>query len=230
MLTNSYFYRARLFPALITSIPMLIFVNKIIAVQYSDILKNVYDILPFIAHLGLSGAVIFLCVQINRIVAKEIFQRFHFREELFMPTTNHLLINNTYYPITVKEKIRSKIKKEFKIILADAQSEVQDENNARKIIATAVSQIRNNLRGNNLLLQHNIEYGFCRNLIGGSLIALIFSIAIFGYGAYNKSEDQFVIGIICFFVYLIPIILNKYIIRRYGDYYSKILFEQFLST
>ncbi|MDV4111467.1 hypothetical protein CMT20_06555 [Elizabethkingia anophelis] len=230
MLTNPYFYRARLFPALITSIPMLIFINKIIAVQYSDILKNVYDILPFIAHLGLSGAIIFLCVQINRIVAKEIFQRFHFREELFMPTTNHLLINNTYYPITVKEKIRSKIKKEFKIILADAQSEVQDENNARKIIATAVSQIRNTLRGNNLLLQHNIEYGFWRNLIGGSLIALIFSIAIFGYGAYNKLEDQFVLGIICFFVYLIPIILNKYIIRRYGDYYSKILFEQFLST
>lgn len=229
MLTNSYFYRARLFPALITSIPMLIFVNKIIAVQYADILKNVYDILPFIAHLGLSGAIIFLCVQINRIVAKEIFQRLHFREELFMPTTNHLLISNTYYPITVKEKIRSKIKKEFKIILADAQSEAQDENNARKIIATAVSQIRNTLRDNNLLLQHNIEYGFWRNLIGGSLIAVIFSISIFCYGVYNKLEDQLFIGIICFFLYLIPIILNKYIIRRYGNYYSKILYEQFLS-
>lgn len=229
MLTNSYFYRARLFPALITSIPMLIFINKIIAVQYADILKNVYDILPLIAHLGLSGAIIFLCIQINRIVAKEIFQRFHFKEELFMPTTNHLLVSSTYYPITVKDKIRNKIKKEFKIILADAQAEAQDENNARKIIATAVSQIRNILRGNSLLLQHNIEYGFWRNLIGGSLIAVFFSIAIFTYGAYNQLKDQMLIGAICFFLYLIVIILNKYIIRRYGNYYSKILYEQFLS-
>lgn len=229
MLTNSYFYRARLFPALITSIPMLIFINKIIAVQYADILKNVYDILPLIAHLGLSGAIIFLCIQINRIVAKEIFQRFHFKEELFMPTTNHLLVSSTYYPITVKDKIRNKIKKEFKIILADAQAEAQDENNARKIIATAVSQIRNILRGNSLLLQHNIEYGFWRNLIGGSLTAVFFSIAIFTYGAYNQLEDQMLIGAICFFLYLIVIILNKYIIRRYGNYYSKILYEQFLS-
>ena len=229
MLTNSYFYRARLFPALITSIPMLIFINKIIAVQYADILKNVYDILPLIAHLGLSGAIIFLCIQINRIVAKEIFQRFHFKEELFMPTTNHLLVSSTYYPITVKDKIRNKIKTEFKIILADAQAEAQDENNARKIIATAVSQIRNILRGNSLLLQHNIEYGFWRNLIGGSLIAVFFSIAIFTYGAYNQLKDQMLIGAICFFLYLIVIILNKYIIRRYGNYYSKILYEQFLS-
>lgn len=229
MLTNPYFYRARLFPALITSIPMLIFVNKIIAVQYADALKNVYDILPFIAHFGLSGAIIFLCIQINRIVAKEIFQRFHFREELFMPTTNHLLISNTYYPIPIKDKIRNKIKKEFKIVLADAQSEAQNENDARKLISTAVSQIRNVLRGDNLLLQHNIEYGFWRNLIGGSLIAVIFAIAIYWYGAYNKLEDQIITGVICFILYLIPIVLSRYIIHRYGNYYSKILYEQFLS-
>lgn len=179
MLTNPYFYRARFFPALITSIPMLIFVNKIIAVQYADALKNVYDILPIIAHFGLSGAIIFLCVQVNRIVAKEIFQRLHFREELLMPTTSHLLISDTYYPTAIKDKIRNKIKKEFKIALADIQSEMQNENEARKLIATAVSQIRNVLRGDNLLLQHNIEFGFWRNLIGGSLISIIFAIAIF---------------------------------------------------
>ena len=102
MFKNIYFYRARLFPALITSIPLLIFINKIIAVKYATALKNIYDVLPLITHLGLSAAIIFLFVQINRLVAKEVFQRWHFRDELYMPTTNHLLMNSTYYPIAIK--------------------------------------------------------------------------------------------------------------------------------
>ena len=95
MFRNTYFYRARLFPALITSIPMLIFVNKIIAVKYATALNNIYDVLPLITHFGLSAAVIFLLAQINRLLAKEVFQRWYFRDELFMPTTDHLLMTNT---------------------------------------------------------------------------------------------------------------------------------------
>lgn len=226
---NTYFLRARLFPALITSIPMLIFVNKIIAVKYASALKNLYDILPVIAHFGLSAAIVFLFVQINRFVAKEVFQRFYFREELYMPSTNYLLQNNIFYPLPIRNSIRNKIKDKFKIDLLDASEEAADENNARKIIAVAVSQIRNSLRGNALLFQHNIEYGFWRNLIGGSLIALIFSVVIFIYGSYQHLPDQRIVAVICFLLYLLPVVLSAVIIRYYGKYYAKILYEQFLS-
>lgn len=229
MFKNIYFYRARLFPALITAIPLLIFINKIIAVKYASALKNIYDVFPLITHLGLSAAIIFLLVQINRLVAKEIFQRWHFRDELYMPTTNHLLMNSTYYPITIKTKIRDKIAIEFQIELLNEVEEQQDQNNARKLIAAAVSQIRNVLRGNGMLLQHNIEYGFWRNLIGGSLIAIVFSAVIVWHGYLNDFKDQMAIGIICFIVFLAPVVLSKIIIRYYGKYYAKILYEQFLS-
>lgn len=229
MFKNIYFYRARLFPALITSIPLLIFINKIIAVKYATALKNIYDVLPLITHLGLSAAIIFLFVQINRLVAKEVFQRWHFRDELYMPTTNHLLMNSTYYPIAIKNKIRDKIAAKFQIDLLNASEEQQNHENARKLIATAVSQIRNALRGNVILLQHNIEYGFWRNLIGGSLIALFFSAIIIWYGYSNDFPDQVTVGFICFIVFLIPVILSKMIIHYYGKYYAKILYEQFLS-
>lgn len=230
MFKNIYFYRARLFPALLTSIPLLIFINKIIAVKYATALKNIYDVLPLITHLGLSAAIIFLLVQINRLVAKEIFQRWYFRDELYMPTTNHLLMNNTYYPIAIKNKIRDKIAAKFQIELLQAVEEQQNSENARKLIATAVSQIRNMLRGNVMLLQHNIEYGFWRNLIGGSLIALVFSVIIIWHGYLNHFSDQITVGLICFIVFFIPIILSKKIIRYYGKYYAKILYEQFLSV
>jgi len=208
---------------------MLIFVNKVLAIEYNDALKNVYDILPLVTHLGLSAAIIFLCVQVNRLLAKEIFQRFYFRDELYMPTTNHLLWTNNYYDIAVKKKIRDKVTTSFGINLLSSTEEDQDENKARKLILTGVSQIRIALRGNSMLLQHNIEYGFWRNLIGGSVLAVIFSVSIFFYGWHNGLRDLKTIGIICFIVYSIPIILSKPIIKYFGRYYAKILYEQFLS-
>lgn len=229
MFKNIYFYRARLFPAVITSIPMLVFLNNVIAVKYHDALTKIYDVLPLIAHLGLSAAIVFLCVQINRLLAKEIFQRLYFKEELFMPTTSHLLFNNTHYLGSIKNKIRDKISSKFDISLPNAQEEEQDEIKSRKLIATGVSQIRIALKGNAMLLQHNIEYGFWRNLIGGCVWAVIFSGAIFFYGMHYQLQDLKTIGIICFVIYLVPILVSKLIINYYGRYYSKILYEQFLS-
>lgn len=221
--------RARLFPALLTSIPILIFANNILAVKYADALTNIYSILPAIAHLGLSAAIIFLLVQINRFVAKEVFQRLYFKDELYMPSTNYLLQNNTFYPLQIKNNIRNKIKNKFQINLVDAELEIKDENNARKIIAMAVSQIRNSLRGNSMLLQHNIEYGFWRNLIGGSLVAFIISVVIFIYGNIQHLPDQQTVGLICSIIYFLPVVFSAVIIRHYGKYYAKILYEQFIS-
>jgi hypothetical protein len=162
-------------------------------------------------------------------VAKEIFQRFYFQDEMRMPTTNHLLWSDTFFDISVKEKIRLKIENKFNMVLLSVDEEVLDEVKSRKQILTAVSQIRNCLRDNKLLLQHNIEYGFFRNLIGGCLIAIIPSIAILIYGLI-KSESTFThTGIIFTIVYFVPILFSKLLIKRFANYYSKILYEQFLT-
>jgi hypothetical protein len=229
MFKNIYFYRARLFPAILTSIPLLIFVNKILAIEYSDALRNVFDVLPLITHVGLSGALIFLCVQVNRLLAKEIFQRLYFKEEQKMPTTTHLLWKSTYYDHIVKKKIHSKMNEKFGIQLLSPYEEQQDELRARNLIVACVGQVRIALKGNEMLLQHNIEYGFWRNLIGGSVLAVLFSIAIFIYGNSKGLTDLRSLGILLFIVYFLPLMLSKMIINKYGKYYSKILYEQFLS-
>jgi hypothetical protein len=198
-------------------------------VKYALVLKNIFDVLPIIVHLGLSAAVLFLCVQVNRLIAKEIFQRLYFKEELFMPTTSHLLYSNRFYETESKNEIRARIKRSYGIDLLNKDEEKENELKARKLIAGAVSQIRISLNGNKMLLQHNIEYGFWRNLIGGSLLAVCFCIAIYFYGLDAHTNDLKLTGIICFIVYLIPVLLSKLIIRSYGKYYAKILFEQFLS-
>jgi hypothetical protein len=186
-------------------------------------------VLPIISHLGLSTAIIFLCVQINRLLAKEILQRLYFREEHSMPTTNNLLWQSSYYEDTTKAKIREKIKAKFGITLLDYNEEQQNVERARKLITTAVSQIRIALKGNDMLLQHNIEYGFWRNLVGGCILALFFSAATYFYGKLNELNDLEAVGMVMFFIYATPILLSKYIIESYGRYYAKVLYEQFLS-
>lgn len=225
----NYYIRARLFPSILTAIPLLVFVNVIVSEFYYDKLTSVFSILPILTNFGLSTALVFLMVQLNRFLAKEIFQRFYFQNELKMPTTNHLLWSDTHLEHTIKEKIHSKILSKFEIKIQNENDEQYDELKSRKQIATAVSQIRNILRENKMLLQHNIEYGFFRNLIGGSVLALIFSLAIFIHGYLNINNNMKITGIILILIYLIPLVLSKLLIKRFGNYYSKILYEQFLS-
>jgi hypothetical protein len=229
MMTNPYFIRARLFPTVLTVIPLLIVVNKVVSALYYESLRNIYDVLPFITNLGLSAALIFLCIQINRLLAKEIFQRLYFTEEINMPTTNHLLWKDSFFDKSIKDNIRSKIKDKFGITLMSDTDEVSNEITSRKQITTAVSQIRNSLRGNKLLFQHNIEYGFFRNLIGGCLLAVICSIILILWGQYRNESSIKITGIILLCIYLIPILFSRFLIRKFGNYYSKILYEQFLT-
>lgn len=224
----NYYLRARLFPTILTAIPLLVFVNVIISSFYYDKLTLIFSILPILTNLGLSTALIFLMVQLNRFIAKEIFEKFYFQDELKMPTTNHLLWSDNFFDQTIKEKIHTKILSKFEIQIQNVNEEKSDELKSRKQIVTAVSQIRNTLRENKLLIQHNIEYGFFRNLIGGSVLAIIISISILTFGFLTAENNLKFIGMTFIFIYLIPILLSKLIIKRFGNYYSKILYEQFL--
>lgn len=230
MAINSYYLKARLFPTLLTSIPAIILYKKYVASIYYEKLVNIYSVLPTVTDIILSSAIVFLLVQINRFVSKEIFQRFYFKDEIHMPTTNLLLKSNWELETSIKQKIEDKIKAKFDITLLSNTEESADESRARKLIVTAVSQIRNILRDNSLLLQHNIEYGFFRNLIGGSFLAFLLSVIIVISSYCTGDFETKNLGLILFTIYILPILLSKVIMNKYGRYYAKILYEQFLTT
>lgn len=229
MAINNYYLKARLFPAVLTSIPIIVFYNKFVASLYHDKLENIFSVLPTITDIILSSAIVFLLVQINRFLSKEIFQKLYFKDEINMPTTNLLLKSNNEIETSIKQKIEDKIKTKFGISLLSEAEESTDILRARKLIVTTVSQIRNVLRDNSLLLQHNIEYGFFRNLIGGSFLAFVISVIILvhSYCSYDLATRN--LGWILTIVYFLPILFSKFIIDRHGKYYAKILYEQFLT-
>lgn len=225
---DKYYLQARLFPTVLTSIPLLLLLNVAVAPYYNQHLKDILVFLPALVNIGLSSAVIFLFVQINRLVSKELFQKVFFTDEIRMPATDNLLWHSNYYPDEIRQLIHTKIKTSFGIDLLSKEAEKMDELKARKVIVSACAQIRNVTRESKLLLQHNIEYGFCRNLIGGSFIAVVFCVSFVVYALYHKVPLVGV-GIILLVIYSLPILFSKFIIKRYGNYYAKVLIEQFLT-
>ena len=69
---NEYYLKARLFPTILSSIPIIIFVVKILSPLYSESLENINEHLPIIADASFSTALVFLGVQINRLVSISI--------------------------------------------------------------------------------------------------------------------------------------------------------------
>jgi len=146
-----------------------------------------------------------------------------------MPTTNYLLNSDSTLANSVKSQIVQKIAAEFDIHILDQNAENENEEEARKTISSAIAQVRNVTRDNSMILQHNIEYGFVRNLIGGSVLAAIISILnIFLFQYTFTNPFAFKLNLVFLLVYILPIILSKFLINRYGNYYAKILFEQYL--
>lgn len=226
---NPYYMKARLFPTVLTSIPVILIYNLFISPLYQPKLENIYSGLPVITDVILSSAIVFLLVQINRLISKEVFQKWYFIDELEMPTTTFLLKKDETLPDTIKTLIENKINIKFRIDLLTLPDEITDGKKARKTIAIAISQIRNLLRANAILLQHNIEYGFVRNLLGGSLLALIISLTMLIFSYCKLDTVSIFLWAVLTAIYSIPVLLSKFLILRFGEYYAKILFEQFIS-
>jgi ABC-type multidrug transport system fused ATPase/permease subunit len=230
MKKNNYYIKARLFPTILTSIPIL-------TLYYFGFSERVIEFVSFLndykwtGDITISIAIIYLLVQINRLISKEIFQNLFFKDELKMPTTNYLLHSDNTLAKTIKNQLCEKIFNDFNIKLLDLNSENTDTNEARKTIVSSVAQIRNVTRENSLLLQHNIEYGFVRNLIGGCVLAIVISIInIYLFKNVILNPIAFKLSLIFIGLYLIPILASKFLINRYGKYYAKILFEQYLKN
>ncbi|MEK7074382.1 MAG: HPP family protein [Patescibacteria group bacterium] len=145
-----------------------------------------------------------------------------------MPTTNFLLFSDTHYSNEYKQQIREKILKDFGITLLSKEQEEKDEMAARKRIVEAASLIRGKVKDGRLLLQHNIEYGFARNLIGGSVIAFptaLIGVVLFYFFSYKVLP--FVVLTVSATIYLVLIIFSKKIMDVFGVAYAKVLIQEY---
>jgi hypothetical protein len=226
VLFNKYSIQARVFPAIITILPAFIFSHFYLYGLIPKIIDSFSA--QIISGVSITAVFIYSVAQISRFISKKFLQDKLFLDELYFPTVTYLLYFDNKYTIQWKEKIRKKIKVDFGRDLPTADEEKQDGTGTRRAIKEAVDLIRNKVKNGRLLLQHNIEYGFVRNLIGGMVISFPFSLFDSIFFILQKNIIAAIISILLFLVYSMILVNRKNILIYYANNYATVLFNEYL--
>ncbi len=228
-LFDNYYLKARLLPAIVTIlIPLIIFNHFYTSPELSKLL-GAFQGSEAITNISISIILMFYLSQFGRLIGKNVFEKNIFKDELYMPTTQFMLYSDSQYSKEYKHRFATEVSNKFNIVLSSEEEETIDQDTARKRIVEAMSSVRKSLFKNQFLLQHNIEYGAMRNLIGGSIIGLIICIVncIF-FKSFNKVDFAIYSSLVFALIYIIILLFSKVIINSYGKAYAKILFREFI--
>lgn len=171
---------ARRYPALFSTVLVSVALSYAFVIlrfpQMSLIYKITSIIVGFIPSSIVTAVIAYFLEDAARWLSVNIVQRLYFgpNGEIF-PTTTMLLWSTGDSPLSTQYRkiIAQKVKEDFAITLMNANQEKQNLKEARKRICDAVNLIRNNTRGDIILHEYNIAYGFARNYLGSSLISLL---------------------------------------------------------
>lgn len=222
---EEYGRKARLFPALLCSLPFLIIKHFILDYYFGASFGDKLSTIVF-QDLSLVVVLVYLLTQINRFVSKYFFEN-----KSKFPTTLMLLPSSKELSMEFRGKINNKIFSDFGISLPTEVDEKTDLKNTENRIKEIVSLIIHRVGNGTLLLQHNIEYGFMRNFIGGSVVSLTFSLGcMFIFQFLIDNHTAYILSVILTVAYLMPILFSKHILASYSNEYAKILFREYLGN
>jgi len=222
---DKYSRVARLYPALISLIPVFLLTLGLSQNELSDTLGDIMAI-RVAGCVSINIAALFLLIQTNRFIGKEIFEKWYFEDELRMPTTDILLPSSGRISPQLRQQLEEMCYRDFGLYLPSVAEEEADSLLARRRIVEIVARMRQKVKDGHLLLQHNIEYGFARNLIGAAPLSLIISISCIVY-FYNKAKPFLLFSITLASLWFLLLFLSKLIISRFGGLYAKRLIQEY---
>lgn len=225
---DSYEKKAVVAPAILILLPYAILQGYFLNVKINGF-EHILDALKELSKIALPLVFLYFVTSVSRLIGKEIFENWFFQDSLHLPTTQFLLYSDKTLSISNKKAIRAKIEAEFPIKLLSEAKEGADELEARRTITDAVGHIRQKLKGGHMILKRNIQYGFWRNLIGGSVIAFVntlINLLIFRY--IEPQSAAFWMSVVLAVIYAVLLGSSKWAIKRLGRIYARTLFEEFI--
>ncbi len=228
MKPDAYTLVARIFPGILGVIPFLVLYFRALRPLIGDLVDSIFG-LQFVSDITIPLVLLYLFVQLAKYLSKELYQKRMFNNGLNMPTTNFLLHLNDFFTSDFTEKVHGKILSDFNIQIPSIEAEQSDSVHSRKTICEAVSCICGKMKKGHLIGQHNAEYGFWRNLAGGSIISLFasaVSVIVFAwlYPDGSALRTSIALGII----YSIHLVFAKKMIIHSGEEYAKILIREYI--
>ena len=228
MKIDNYSLKARYFPAVLSMVlPVFAFNFFYTSELFGEFVADFIGA-KILSNLTISTIILFLVSQLGRIIGK-VFEEIYFEDESKFYTTIYLTYKDSKYPDSYKEQIATKIKDDFDIELLGKEDEDANYSRATKVITVAISHIRKKLFNNKFILQHNIEYGFLRNLVGGSVIGIILAVLnIYFFRFIENIELARSISLTLVIIYLVIILTSKYTLKLLSRSYAKILIREYM--
>ena len=228
---DKYTRVARVYPAVLGMLPTCILLAMCMGEwfpQYQALAGNVKWVLCLIGGTALvSMAVGYLVSEIFKETAKWLFQYPMFKkDETEMPTTKILLWENAAISPEYHKEIAAKVKDTFGIKLPSPKEEQADPDKAKKKIADVVYQIRQNCRGDEILRQYNMEFGFCRNYLGAGVWSILLIMGI-GIANYYCGWLQWGVLVVAFAFQVIMMVGCYLLLETRGWTYARYLFATF---
>jgi len=222
---DRYDVEARYVPALICSVPFLF-----LGFYYLNGLDSIFWQSAFaltIGSVGFSTALFLVVIHFCRAIGKAIEEKM-FRRGLTFPTTEFMLNEDTNLSPERKAKIISKVKQKFDI---DLSKKISGSDQDRRAVHEAVGQIRSMFHKNSQLIQQrNIQFGFTKNLLGGSVLAVTVSMIGVILSIVTSNSVALKVSFVLLASYFILGLASFSLVRFTARHYAHTLYDEFLAS
>lgn len=227
-LFDRYGVQGRLFPSIISSLPLLVlafFLSE--DVELKELGRYLQSVKPY-AGFGVSAVALYFYAQVIRFVSKLIEDSYFIRGPGF-PTTYLMTYADGTHSKDYKDRYRGKVKRDFGMDLLDETQERQDPEEAKKRLAEATKQVILKVRKGQLVFKHNVWYGFIRNLIGGAVFSLAFCALniLLGFSVL-KSHRLIAVSLALAIPYVFLIIFWKPLLKQNAEAYAEQLIAEYM--
>jgi|GEM_PF-4009306 len=218
---DEYGRKARLAPAILCLPPYLLIGHLIIWPSIDPSIRSALAITA--GDITYSIVMLYLLIQVHRLISKLLFE-----DRSRLPTTEALMPDgwlSREYRAVVAERVSN----DFDLCVPDAAAVAADGAASVRRCEEIGSLIVGKVAKGRLLHQHNIEYGFCRNLSGGAVLATITSAAAaVAFKWMWPNPKALLVAFFLFVLYSILSLCAKPLLRHFSREYARILFREYL--
>lgn len=220
---DEYGQKARLAPALLCLPPYLLIGHLIIWPLIDPSIRGALAITA--GDLTYSIVILYLMIQVHRLVSKLLFE-----DRNGFPTTEALMPHG-WLSHEYRAAVAERASKDFSVCLPDAAAVAADGAESVRRCEEIGSLIVGKVGKGRLLHQHNVEYGFWRNLLGGAVLATITSgAALVAFKWISPNSKALIVAMILFAVYSLLSLCAKPLLRHFSREYARILFREYLGS
>lgn len=231
---KDYELHARKYPAIVAMLIPAAYTTWMLIEYFPNVINIgnmiISAITCFIPIAIVYGAIGFFARSLFRDASKMLFQFLLFKEdETEMPSTRLLLrTDKRALSKNELELIAQKVERDFNIRLFTLKETKKDVNEAKKTIVSAVGKMREVTRKNPNLLQYNIDFGFCRNYLGGSVYSIL-ALIVLAFVSYATIIFNWKVILIALGVQILLSIVMYITLRFKGYTYARALVNAYLS-